>query len=284
MSDPLPGLVRQALRFPELGDERGPRFSLLYAPPGPARGSVLYIPPFAEEMNKARRMAALHARLLASQGWFVMQLDLLGCGDSAGDFGEASWQDWLDDVQRAALWLQQDSGHVPVLWGLRCGCLLAASVASQLPWPCDLLFWQPVANGRQHLQQFLRLKVAGEMLNAAPEQKTSTAQLKDALLQGQAVEVAGYTLAPELARGLDNAKLSPPAHTGRLLWAEVSAMDNPSLSPASSMALQAWQSQGWQVHSPVLHGQPFWQSQEIEVVPALLDASAQWLAASGAPA
>ena len=40
---------------------------------------------WAEEMNKARRMAALQARLLAENGYAVLQIDLHGCGDSSGD-------------------------------------------------------------------------------------------------------------------------------------------------------------------------------------------------------
>ena len=69
-------------------------------------GAVLYIHPWAEEMNKSRRMAALGSRALAAQGWAVLQVDLLGCGDSSGDFGDATWEAWLDDVTQAAQWLR----------------------------------------------------------------------------------------------------------------------------------------------------------------------------------
>lgn len=47
------------------------------------RGSIVYIHPFAEEMNKSRRMAALQARALTLAGFAVLQLDLIGCGDEA---------------------------------------------------------------------------------------------------------------------------------------------------------------------------------------------------------
>jgi alpha/beta superfamily hydrolase len=40
-------------------------------------------------MNKARRMAALQARALAALGYGVLLLDLHGCGDSSGDFGDS---------------------------------------------------------------------------------------------------------------------------------------------------------------------------------------------------
>ena len=52
----------------------------------PARGAVLHLHAFAEEMNKSRRMVALQARALAEAGFAVLQIDLHGCGDSGGDF------------------------------------------------------------------------------------------------------------------------------------------------------------------------------------------------------
>ncbi|MEP6965262.1 MAG: hydrolase 2, exosortase A system-associated, partial [Polaromonas sp.] len=119
-------------------------------------------------MNKSRRMAALQARALAGAGFDVLQIDLLGCGDSSGDFGDATWQSWVSDVVQACHWLQNrsdmhDAGSTPAqlwLWGLRAGCLLAVEAARQLKRPCNFLFWQPPASGKTLLQQFLRLKVA----------------------------------------------------------------------------------------------------------------------------
>jgi len=61
-----------------------------HAAQGAALGSVLYGHPFAEEMNKSRRMAGLQARALARAGYDVLQIDLRGCGGSSGDFGDAS--------------------------------------------------------------------------------------------------------------------------------------------------------------------------------------------------
>jgi len=58
---------------------------------------VVFAQPFVEEMNKSRRMAALQARALAGQGWAVLLPDLLGCGDSPGDKGDARWTAWVDD-------------------------------------------------------------------------------------------------------------------------------------------------------------------------------------------
>ena len=66
-------------------------------------GTVIWVHAFAEELNKTRRMSARMARLLAGEGWRVVQKDLSGCGDSTGDFGDATWAAWVDDVKAELL-------------------------------------------------------------------------------------------------------------------------------------------------------------------------------------
>ena len=162
----------QAFFLPAKPPEKGQRLCLHYPAQGDThRGQVLYIHPFAEEMNKSRRMAALQARSLAQAGFSVLQIDLLGCGDSSGDFGDATWESWVNDVVQACHWLRSqtqpgDQKDAPPLWlwGLRAGCLVAVDAAKQLNEPCHFLFWQPPAAGKPLLQQFLRLKVAADML------------------------------------------------------------------------------------------------------------------------
>ena len=86
----------------------GRLFCLLHRPENetPAKGAVIYVHPFAEEMNKSRRMAALQARAMAAAGYTVLQVDLLGCGDSSGDFGDATWESGIENLVEAGAWLQ----------------------------------------------------------------------------------------------------------------------------------------------------------------------------------
>ena len=195
----------------------GQRFCLYYEPncEEPA-GAVLYFPPFGEEMNKSRRMAALQARMLADHGYAVLLIDLYGCGDSSGDFGDATWQIWLQDILDAYTWLHSRCQAPLWLWGVRAGCLLATAAAMQLGEAASFLFWQPVLSGKQFLQQFLRLKVASELLTG--DNKGGMEPLKRQLADGQAVEIAGYSLSPALAQGLEQAELLPPPMPGRLVW------------------------------------------------------------------
>jgi uncharacterized protein len=258
------------------------RFALLHPPHGTPRGLVVYAHPFAEEMNKSRRMAAWQARVLAESGHAVLQVDLLGCGDSAGDLADASWAGWVDDLAQACRWLRRtamDWHPTPLpltLWGLRAGALLAAEAAARLGDVPRLLLWQPAPTGKALLQQFLRLHLAGELLDGGP--RTGTEALKARLAAGESVEVAGYELPAGVARGLEAARLAPAAGTRILHWLELSTRDGATLSPAAAPALAAWEQAGCSVHAQVVPGPAFWQTTEIEDAPALVAATVAALA------
>ena len=258
----------------------GQRFCIYYPPQGAVtRGRVVYIHPLAEEMNKSRRMAALQSRALAAAGYAVLQVDLLGCGDSSGDFGDGRWDAWVTDVVRAAAWLRlntaADAARAPLwLWGLRAGCLLAQEAAPLLDEHCNFLYWQPPWSGRTLLQQFLRLQLAAQLLGTAP--KEAPQSLCERLLQGQSQEVAGYTLSPDVARGLERAVLSAPApavRAQRVLWFELSALPQPRLSTIPADTRAQWSHPGLQLERHALPGPAFWQSNDVEEVPELLAAT-----------
>ncbi len=255
----------------------GQRFCLHHAPLATVpSGLVVYVHPWAEEMNKARRMAALQARQLCQAGFAVLQIDLHGCGDSSDTWAEASWQGWVDDVVLAVRWLQSrwpQAQAAPLwLWGLRAGCLLAREAAARLDAPCHFLFWQPAPNGKLLLQQFLRLKAAADLQGDA---KLILSRVREGLAAGLAQDIAGYALSPALAAGLEQAQLDPVAAAPgcRLLWFELSTRQDAELLPASLPKLQAWHAAAYAAQAEVVTGPAFWQTQEIEDAPALLDAT-----------
>lgn len=255
-----------------LADEvGGQRLCVLHPPQTKtAVGAIVYVQPFAEEMNKSRRMASLQARAFACAGYAVLQCDLLGCGDSSGDFGDATWDAWLDDVARAAAWLRGRYDAPLTLWGLRAGCLVASDAAARHSIACDFVFWQPVIAGKAMLQQHLRLHVAKEMLDG--QSGGGTQRLREQLDRGEAVEIAGYALSPALANGLDRALLKP-SPTGRSTWLEVSTRDDGRLLPASAALIERWKAAGHDVAERVVKGAPFWNATEIEEVPELVAAT-----------
>ncbi len=258
----------------------GKRFCLLHAPDAarPRRGAVVYVHPFAEEMNKSRRAVALQARALAQAGYAVLQIDLHGCGESSGDFCDASWVSWIDDVVAACAWLEV-AGHAQPqtelwLWGLRTGCLIANAAAPLVGRPVKLLFWQPVVSGKQFLNQFLRLKVAGEMMGRGGAGMME--ELRAQLARGEPVEIAGYALSPALADGLAAAELAPASQVERVEWLEVSGREGAeaSLSPVATTRIAQWTAAGHAVRASAVGGPSFWQTAEIAECPALVEATA----------
>jgi len=254
----------------------GQRFCLYHRPAGRCRGAVLYVHPFAEEMNRARRMAALQARMLAALGYAVLQIDLYGCGDSSGDFGDARWALWKQDLAAGAAWLRERHDCPVTLWGMRLGALLALDYARTASHPLGpLLLWQPVSSGASYLTQFLRLRMAGALLAETSSASHGTRALREALHAGETLEIGGYDLAPALALAIDGLPapeaMAPPAPVH---WFEILGAAGQALPPAAARITAAWARQEieLQVHTP--HGPPFWATSEITVCPALLEATA----------
>ena len=256
----------------------GACFRMVSEPAGrEARGTVIWAHAFGEEMNKSRRMSARLARQLASRGWRVVQKDLRGCGDSAGEFRDARWADWVEDLRAEVdaappgpLWL----------WGVRAGALLAAAL-TQRRTDANLLLWQPVSSGAQHLQQFLRLHAGARIAGTSKAGDVTPAQ---ALRSGAVVEVGGYELGPALADGLQKAGLElADAFAGHIAWFEVSPDLAAEPSAAAQRMVARLTDRGISVTLEALSGPPFWQTQEIEDCDALLERSIECIESAPPP-
>lgn len=279
-----PGILPKAFFLPT---PNGFCFSLFHAPRGTNhRGSVLYLHPFAEELNTTRRIVAHQARNLACMGYGVLQVDLNGCGDSAGDFGDATWSAWLKTARVAHAWLQENSSGPAWIWGLRAGALLAGALVHQLQadnqHPAHLLLWQPVVSGQQMLQQFLRLKDAAQWMGM---RKTDSMPAHQLLAKGHPVEIAGYTISTELANELSQARLSPirMSQEAKLVWLEVSLQSAPTLSPSAVQTLENWKNAGWRTEVHIVHGLAFWQTISMADAPALCQATDHAMATLSKP-
>lgn len=263
--------------FLPAGDRR--LFALHFGPPGGARGrgGVVLVPPFAEEMNKARRMLALQAQALAAAGFDVLIFDLTGTGESSGNFGDARWELWLEDVTAAVGWLEERSTGPVALVGLRLGALLALDWARVRQTELlQLVLWQPPASGQTLMTQFLRLRLAADLNEAG---RVTTKDLRAQIEAGHTIEVAGYDLAPELVRVIDGvqlAGLTPPRGTAVCVF-EVAPEPGGELSLPVQAALEKWQAEGVTATSEIVAGPPFWSTQEIEVCPGLIERTTEVL-------
>jgi exosortase A-associated hydrolase 2 len=266
----------------------GRRFALWLLPGIRVRRLVVHAHAFAEEMNKSRRMVAQQARALASEGAAVLVPDLYGCGDSDGDLVQARWAGWIDDVVAAGDWALGELGARGAadgvaerwLWGHRLGALLAAAAAQRLPGAWSLLFWQPVLQGRLAVQQFLRLDGAAALIGKSRD--SGRASARSLLAAGQSAEIAGYEIAPALIDALGAARLDPPARAARVAWLDMVADADGGPLPAAAAEIERWRAAGWHVHWEHVAGPAFWQTNEIEEVPALIAATSRSLSAERA--
>jgi uncharacterized protein len=240
-------------------------FCLHFQPPAhaPSVGAILHVPAFAEEMNKSRRAIALTARALAERGWNVLVVDPRGVGDSEGDFCDASWSGWLDDLEASFRWLEKTSKSSPVLWGLRAGGLLACELSVRVASP-QLVLWQPILAGETALSQFLRLRTVAS-LDAPPDKRETVKSLMERLSAGERLEVAGYLLSPELALSLRASRLSAlQAVPPRIAWIEVEDRAEADLSPAGRSIVDRWRTAGALVTASAVTGAPFWTTVETD--------------------
>jgi exosortase A-associated hydrolase 2 len=262
----------------------GRRFCLYHAPQveKECRGAFIYIHPFGEEMNKSRRMAALQARAFAAMGFGVLQLDLFGCGDSSGDFSDARWSIWKQDLAVASAWLEERVSAPVSLWGLRLGALLALDFARGAEKNlAQIILWQPVLSGESFLTQFLRLRLVNEMLAGDDGRKTGgTKAFRASLKAGASLEVAGYELTPDLAGEIDSLKaaelvvMKSPVH-----WFEMVAEPGRTISPAGAKVVGGWKQREVELYLHLVPCLPFWATQEIAECPQLVSATTNVVAA-----
>jgi exosortase A-associated hydrolase 2 len=235
---------------------------------------VIHLPAFAEEMNKSRRMVSLQAQALAQTGTASLVIDLFGTGDSAGDFSEARWELWKQNIEAAIKWLQELGYRAINFTALRLGGLLALDLMDKNPGCFEkLVWWQPVVVGETHLMQFLRLRVASAMFSKGQEEKETTKMLRERLLAGKQIEVAGYDIHPELAKAFIEKRAQDYGSLAlkKIYMIELVSSDGKSPSPVIGKLLDQWSQTGLTVTAETLKGDQFWSTQEISTCPQLIE-------------
>ena len=241
------------------------------------RATILHLPAFGDEMNKARAMTARAARAFAEAGCAVMQVDLLGCGDSSGDHADGTLSRWSANAQSARAWLRDRHPECWMhgVWALRAGALLVPALVREAPDTCIML-WQPLLDGAQQLNQWLRLKAAAALASVADARPTKA--LRAQLRSGTTLEVGGYAMSPALASDLESAAFDVPnGQRGPIAWFEISPSGR-QMSAAAAKRIDGLRNNGLHVHASTVAGPSFWQSVEIERCDELIARSTATLA------
>ena len=223
----------------------------------PGHTALLFLPPFAEEMNCCRRLFAKLARQLASFGIDSYLPDFTGTGDSAGQFNQISLQQWRSDLLQFFPELQQYS-RVQLL-GCRFGAALLLdwlpALQAQLN-VTQILLWQPLLQTERFWQQLQRQQLLS----------SGAVTPSDDIL-----DVAGYAVPLQLRAEIQALQPQLPSGSSALLWLESSLTGEMSaVAKKVQLAHPALQLQ-------TILAAPYWLSQEPTDTGDLLVASLTFL-------
>lgn len=158
-----------------------------------APAAVVFVHPFMEERQDAHPFLRSLATQVSARGLWAMRFDLHGCGDSEGEWEDATIASWLDDIRAACDFVKAQSGvERVILCGLRFGATLASLADVGEP-RAPLVMIQPVVKGVAYSMDLLRAYLAAEMVLTRKAGLTRDA-LIERLRLGQTVNVFGYHL------------------------------------------------------------------------------------------
>ncbi|HUS25302.1 MAG TPA: alpha/beta fold hydrolase [Candidatus Binatia bacterium] len=125
----------------------------------PRRTALLICHPWGVEYMRCYRALHLLARELAARGIENLRFDYTGTGDSGdADGGDASLDDWLEDIRHAAQELRTLAGAERIaILGLRLGALLATRAVDAGLRAEHLILWDPPASGRVWIEELQAL-------------------------------------------------------------------------------------------------------------------------------
>jgi len=173
-------------------------FGVVHQPVGTPSGAAwVFCHPFAEEKLWAHRVYVSFARLLASRGAWVLRFDVMGNGDSEGEFSAATVDTMLSDIDCAIRYLEGVSGISQGigLLGLRFGATLAALAAERSPKVGKLVLWEPTVDGAKYMQEMLRINLTTQSAVYKEIRHNREALVRMMREEGSTVNIDGYELA-----------------------------------------------------------------------------------------
>jgi len=140
------------------------------------------------------------AARLAHAGFPVLRFDFWGCGDSGGACEEGNIQRWLADISCAIEEIRKGCNTVQTcLVGSRLGATLGAIVGSESGNVATMILWDPVLNGREHIEELAR--------NHRKMLSSSHVKRNRGNIAEQRTEILGFPLTDFLLKDLEKIDL-----------------------------------------------------------------------------
>ena len=237
-------------------------------------GAVILVPPFAEEMNRSRRMYVLCARLLANNGIHAVIFDFSGTGDSSGEWGQFCYSDWMGDIKHVYTHCSSFADNVSFI-ALRFGALILSDVVSQSDIDVDrCIFWDPIENGEILIRQLIRIKIAAAM--ADESKKLTTKEILDDIESMGYLESGGYKISKSLIDDINSKRLSDLIESVldniELDWMQLGKHSETKKQwlPNSIFEKNLSQDQCNKIVMHPVNDVKFWMQQEVTIAPELL--------------
>jgi pimeloyl-ACP methyl ester carboxylesterase len=247
---------------------------MLHLPEGDARPTGLVLcAPFGDERKSAWRALTQLSRSVARAGWPVVRFDYRGCGESPGDFIQATLETRLNDIVAAGEYLERELGLEQLcVAGLRLGATLAAGAGAELPGCCAAVLIEPVPEGRRYFGRMLQRKKLRQSITSGQAEQDQG---------GDAVDLDGYAVRREVLEELQGVELSLPEYhpIGSALLAQVSF--NEKLRSETEHAREVLEEGGVEVSLRTLVMEPFWSRIDITDTGPLDEAVVEWLEEEG---
>jgi len=257
----------------EFSADGRPLVGMLHLPVAEAEGAGMVVcHAFGDERKCSALAMTRLARRFAAGGRAALRFDYGGCGDSPGQFADATVATRLADIRAAVQFLQSETGVSEVcLLGLRFGATLAARAAEDLPACASLVLIEPVPDGAQYIDaQIKRKRVRGMITRGQGGADAGEAR-------AGLVDLDGYALRQETLDQMRTARIraGEVGFGGRVLL--VQASFNEKLRAETEGVRRAYEQGGAQVDVRALVLPPFWSRIDIVPTDALNETVAAWL-------
>lgn len=257
-------------------------FAIAHDPVSPPSGQAfVFCHPLAEEKLWTHRVFVGFARLLAARGHGVLRFDLMGNGDSDGDFSQCSVESAVSDVlcsieEAKRRW---SSARIDLL-GLRFGATIAALAAERSSDVGRLILWAPILDGERYMQELLRSNLATQTA-VYREVRHDRTELVEQMRSGATVNVDGYAMAFALYSEAAAIKLAASAkgHTGPCFVVQIERQPG---RPAAD--LQQLTGTYKDATLGFAQEEPFWreiQKSYLKHAPSLFAVTSAWLESRG---
>lgn len=224
-------------------------------------------------------MVTFQAQSLAKVGVGTLVVDLFGTGESEGEYGDARWDIWIDNIRQCIEWLEMSQpGGCSALLGIRLGVPLALAALHAAPQVPALVAWQAIADGKHYLTQFMRMRIAANM-DRTDIPKETTGGMRAQLAAGQNIEVAGYEISPELAHAVESLRLTDlmPPNSVSTAWFEKGTGEEAAIPTVSQNLLDGWRQSGKYVDIWAFDAPAFWALYDRYIARELVEKTTEWV-------